>query len=107
MPILKIHGGTRSGVSLCHTCRHAHVRRGSAMGQELVVCQDTYPHVCVTYPVVECNAYRDRTLASLKDMTDIATLVNSDRRTGQVGFSSPEQDKRKDVKRDVPDNPFD
>lgn len=59
------------------------------MGQEAIVCQTVFDKpIAITYPVVECNEYRDSTLPSLTDMTKIAWIVNADRKTGRVGFMS-------------------
>ncbi len=106
---LKVHGGTLSGSSLCYSCTHSHWRRGAGIGQEVVYCQSVSyerPHL-ITYPIVSCSDYKDRNLPSLNEMTKIATYINSDRRTGRVGFTSPEQDKKNNVERDIPDTPFD
>lgn len=106
---IKIHGGTRGTTSLCYSCRGSHVRRGTGFSQEVVYCQAvSYERPQrITYPIVECGDYKDKNLPSLHDMTKIATFINSDRKTDKIGFSSPEDDKKKNVERETPDSPFD
>lgn len=92
MANLKIHGGTRDGfTSLCHTCSNSLIRKGSALGQELVVCQATHPNRQITYPIVECSDFYDKSLPSLRAMTDIATFINADKKTGKIGFVSADK----------------
>lgn len=87
MANLKIHGGTRDGfTSLCHTCSNSLIRKGSAMGQELVICQAIHPNRQITYPIVECSDFYDKSLPSLRAMNEIAYFINADKRTGKVGF---------------------
>jgi hypothetical protein len=106
---IKVHGGTRSGSGLCYSCQNSHVRRGAGIGQEVVLCQAASYHLPprITYPIVSCNEYRNRNLPSLGEMTKIATFINSDRRSGTIGFSTPDQDRKNNVERDIPDSPFD
>lgn len=111
MPI-KVHGGTRSGTELCRTCRNAFIRKGAAMGQEVIMCEASYPLAlhAITFPIVECNNYRDTTLPPLTELQKVAWVVNADRKTGRVGFTGPEK-MDKDAREAVNDevhagNPF-
>jgi hypothetical protein len=59
------------------------------VGQESIHCQQMFDRpVQITYPVVECNEYKDATLPSLSEMTKIAWVVKADKRTGTVGFTA-------------------
>lgn len=105
---LKVHNGTRSGESLCHTCGYAYVRKGAGFSQEIIKCEALYRDndATITWPVVECSSYYNKTLPSLKDMTAIAYFVNSDKKSGKIGFTSPDQDRNDKVERETPDSPF-
>ena len=91
---LKIHGwNTRSGEQqLCKTCSNAFIRKGTAHDQEVVMCEVMFEvPVRITYPIVECNKYRNANLPSLSDMNKIAWFLNSDKTTGRIGFTKPER----------------
>ena len=108
--MFKIYGHqTRSGkVELCRTCRHAHIHKGAANGQEMMVCQAIFENPFrVTYPIVECNEYRDATLPSLSDMNKVAWFINSDKVTGRVGFTRPDKTSQEDKDAVIDNNPLD
>ena len=89
---IKVHGGTRNTTALCYTCSKAHVRKGTAHGQEVVICNASYElPQRITYPIVECNDYKDTNLPSLSEMNRIAWFITADKRTGKVGFVSAEK----------------
>lgn len=86
---LKMLGGTRSEKPLCGSCSHVHIRRGSAIDQEMFFCGRFYEHpLPLPYPIVECNDYNDASLPSLHSMREIALFISVDKRTGKIGFVS-------------------
>lgn len=102
---LKMHGGTRSEKALCNSCSYAHIRKGSAIGQEMVFCGRFYEQpLRLRYPIVECNDYVDATLPSLRDMREIALFITTDKRTGKVGFVT--SDKADEKMHDEVESPF-
>lgn len=89
---VKIHGGTRGSKELCRSCSKAFIRKGTAHGQEVIICQEVFESPQrITFPVVECNEYSDATLPNLSEMNKIAWFITTDRRTGRVGFVTAEK----------------
>ena len=86
---LKIQGGTvRYGeLSLCQTCRYATVIRGPGLQDRIVNCgQITNGTARISFPVHSCTGYSDKRHPSLYEMEDIAWVLRSDVRKGQIGF---------------------
>jgi len=84
----KIKSGTRSAAHpLCNTCRWAVVIKGAAESQELIRCGAI--DQMIPFPVVECSDYANKNDAELRDMRQIAWVVDTNRR--RVGFMSPEK----------------
>ncbi len=85
----KISQGTATGLDtpLCHTCRRATIVRGPQLGHEIVSCDRlSAPHDRITFPVVSCTGYSDRSLTSLRDMEEIAWVLRSDTKRNRIGF---------------------
>lgn len=102
---LKMQNGTRGEKPLCGTCSYAHIRKGSAIGQEMFFCGRFYEHpLRLVYPIVECNDYNDATLPSLHSMKEIALFITVDKRTGKIGFVS--SDKADEKMHDEVESPF-
>ena len=73
--------------SLCLTCRYATIVRGRSLGAEVVECaQLSIAHKRIAFPVVTCSDYNDRRRASLREMEEIAWILRSDTRKGDIGF---------------------
>ncbi len=54
---------SKSPEALCRTCVYAHIARGERKREQIVFC--TYGHVReITFNVVECTDYRNRTVAN-------------------------------------------
>jgi hypothetical protein len=86
---LKIQGGTvRYGESsLCLTCRHATVVRGPGLQDRIVNCgQIINGAPRISFPVHSCTGYVDKRHPSLYEMEDIAWVLRSGARKGQIGF---------------------
>jgi hypothetical protein len=84
----RIHQATTTGqdTPLCQTCRWATIVRGPGLNQEIVSCGRLADDGRITFPVVSCTSYADRSLTSLRDMEDIAWILRSDSRRNQIGF---------------------
>lgn len=76
---------TGDGTPLCHTCRWATIVRGPQLGHEIVSCARVSDDR-ITFPVVSCTSYLDRSLTSLRDMEDVAWILRSDARRKEIGF---------------------
>ena len=86
---VKIKGGTarHDEASLCLTCRYATIVRGPSLGDEIIECaQLSTAHKRIAFPVVACSDYSDRRRASLREMEEIAWVLRSDTRKGEIGF---------------------
>jgi hypothetical protein len=86
---LKIQGGTaRYGEpSLCLTCRYATVIRGPGLQDQIVSCGQVGNGMGrIPFPVHSCSGYSDKRHPSLYEMEDIAWVLRSDVRKGQIGF---------------------
>ena len=80
------------GESKCQTCSKAHIQRGFRETEEVVVCQATYPEHRVRFRVRECSSYNELERQTLKQMEDIAWVVEprgSKRKAGFVHASEP------------------
>lgn len=84
--LVKIKDGTRSGQSLCRTCRFAHNIRGASDSQELTKCSALERQV--PFSVVECNKYENKATPGLWDMKEIAWVLSTDKQK-KFGFQSP------------------
>lgn len=78
-----------SWAGLCKDCQNSIVREDN-QGRRELICQATYhlPRRLKAPPVV-CNSYRLERGADYSTMKEIAWIVNSDKKTGKIGFLSP------------------
>lgn len=83
------------GKSLCETCVNAHIARGFRESEEIVHCQATYPDHRVSFRIRECSGFTEKKRQTLKQMEDIAWLLDPKGTSRKVGFVSPD-DSRKD-----------
>lgn len=86
---IKIRGGTASNgaPSLCLTCRYATFVKGASLRDEIVECsQLSYGRNRATFPVTLCTEYSDRRQPSLRAMEEIAWVLRSDPKKGEIGF---------------------
>jgi hypothetical protein len=82
----KVRGGTPKTISpLCLGCRQAFIARGLNR-EELVYCGGIGPPFRVTFPVVECNRFDDKSQPPIYEMQNIAWIVRS-RNRGPMGFT--------------------
>lgn len=88
---VKIHGGTAPGNSgsLCHSCRHATIVRGSSQSEEVIECARVSSEKPINFAVKFCTKYSDRAMPSLDHMEDIAWILRTDVKRRQVGFVRP------------------
>jgi hypothetical protein len=86
---ISVKGGTadHGRASLCESCRSSTIVRGARLGEEIVECARlSFENARVPFPVVSCSDYSDRSRPSLREMEEIAWVLKSDPRRGQVGF---------------------
>lgn len=79
--------------SLCATCMHALVIRGSRPSEMRVICQASFSTapLDITWHVTDCTSYQDKTTVSLTQMEKIAYRFSVDDRKKTMGFRTPEQ----------------
>jgi hypothetical protein len=83
---IKIHGGTAnaSNTPLCYSCKHATVVQGTSARHEIIDC--TLLDARITFPVTFCNKHIHRQHPTLWEMEDIAWVLRTDAKRGQIGF---------------------
>lgn len=81
----KVYKGTpKSGRSLCQTCSHGHCVKGFNESQEVQYC--SFFGEKVNFPVASCNRWSAGNSASIRDMRQIAWVIQS-RNRGTWGFN--------------------
>jgi hypothetical protein len=84
-----IKGGTATHdqPSLCLSCRHATVVRGPSLRHEIVECdQLSFGNRRVTFPVMSCSNYANRSHPTIREMEETAWILRSDPHRNQIGF---------------------
>ena len=83
---IKVHGGTaREGEpSLCLGCRYAAVVEVTSAKHQIVHCSRLAERV--RFRVTSCTEFISRQHPSLYHMEDIAWVLRTDARRGQIGF---------------------
>lgn len=78
------------GPSLCESCVHARVTKGYRESEQLVICDHGYPEREVKFPVRSCSGFVEVKRQTLKQMEDIAWLIQPRGSKRQAGFVSPD-----------------
>ena len=76
------------GPSLCETCVHGHVEKGYRESEVRTFCEATYRTHAVRFRVRECSGYTERKRQTLKQMEDIAWLLQPRGPKRTAGFAS-------------------
>jgi hypothetical protein len=89
---IHVRNGTPAGnVSLCHTCRYAHIQQGYADSEEQVRCGYFYEQVrAVQFPVRACTDYVSKLVQTVYEMEKVAVILDAKeiaKRHGTAGFS--------------------
>ena len=86
MEIYIKNGSPMNGPSICESCSWGFVARGYRETELLVVCRMLYPERRMRFPVRLCSAYTERNRPGMKQMEDIALILDrSDLKRG-AGF---------------------
>jgi hypothetical protein len=83
-------GRTQKNESLCNSCYWAHIQRGFAESEEVILCAFLTPSRLVPFKVSQCTDYSDKRVPSRKDMEDIAWIIRTKDVNRQVGFAKEE-----------------
>jgi hypothetical protein len=86
MSIVIRNGRPQASESLCNSCYWAHIQRGFAESEELILCAFLTPARLVPFKVNQCTDYNDKRIPSRKDMEDIAWIIRTKDVNRQAGF---------------------
>jgi hypothetical protein len=78
--------------SLCNSCYWAHIQRGFAESEEIILCAFLRPARLVPFKVGMCTDYNDKRVPSKADMEEIAWIIRTKDVNRQVGFTKKEMD---------------
>jgi hypothetical protein len=81
-------GKPQTSESLCNSCYWAHIQRGFAESEEIILCAFLRPARLVPFKVSQCTDYEDKRIPSKRDMEDIAWIIRTKDVNRQVGFSN-------------------
>src|SRR5215472_9838438 len=87
-------GKLQTSVSLCNTCYWAHIQRGFADSEEVILCAFLRPPHTVSFKVSYCTDYNDKRVPSRADMEEIAWIIRTKDVNRQVGFTREDQDQQ-------------
>lgn len=73
--------------SLCNSCYWAHIQRGFAESEEIILCAFLRPVRLVPFKVSQCTDYNDKRVPSKSDMEEIAWIIRTKDINRQVGFT--------------------
>jgi hypothetical protein len=93
MTVIRIRSGTPQRCeSLCNSCYWAHIQRGFAESEEVVLCAFLRPARPVPFKVSQCTDYSDKRIPSKRDMEEIAWIIRSKGINRPMGFASQDED---------------
>ena len=72
---------------LCNSCYWAHIQRGFAESEEVILCAFLRQPHAVPFKVSFCTDYNDKRVPSKADMEEIAWIIRTKDVNRQVGFS--------------------
>jgi hypothetical protein len=79
-------GAPIDGSSLCETCSWGFIARGYRETELLVVCMTLYPERRMPFPVRDCSAYLEKNRPAVKQMEDIALVLDRSDLKRDAGF---------------------
>jgi len=90
-------GKPQTSESLCNSCYWAHIQRGFAESEEVILCAFLRQPHAVSFKVSYCTNYNDKRVPSKADMEEIAWIIRTKDINRQVGFINdgepePEED---------------
>jgi hypothetical protein len=81
-------GKPQTTESLCNSCYWAHIQRGFAESEEVILCAFLRQAHTVPFKVSQCTDYNDKRAPSKADMEEIAWIIRTKGVNRQVGFAS-------------------
>lgn len=95
-------GKPRASESLCNSCYWAHIQRGFAESEEVILCAFLRPARLVPFKVCQCTDYNDKRVPSKTEMEEIAWIIRTKDVNRQVGFASSSEKDNSDEMEIVP-----
>jgi hypothetical protein len=92
--LVKVYRGTRiqEAENLCHTCRHAHIIRGTRDDDEIIMCGAAVMRTTrITFKVTECTEYLDHREPSYHELYEQAWILRRATRRRPAGFVRPKE----------------
>lgn len=87
MTIVIRNGRAQVTESLCNSCYWAHIQRGFAESEEVILCAFLRPARLVPFKVSQCTDYNDKRIPSKSEMEEIAWIIRSKTVNRQAGFA--------------------
>ena len=83
-------GAALDGASLCETCTYGFIARGYRETELLVVCTTLYPERQLHFPVRACTCYLEKNRPVMKQMEEIAIVLDRSDLKPEAGFVRPD-----------------
>ena len=80
---------------LCNSCYWAHIQRGFAESEEVILCAFLRQPHRVPFKVSYCTDYSDKRVPSKADMEEIAWIIRAKDVNRQLGFSNDREEEEK------------
>ena len=93
MTLIIRNGRPVTSESLCNSCYWAHIQRGFAESEEVILCAFLRQPHTVPFKVSYCTDYRDKRVPSKADMEEIAWIIRTKDVNRPVGFSNAAEEK--------------
>lgn len=87
MAVIIRNGKPQATESLCNSCYWAHIQRGFAESEEVILCAFLRQARLVPFKVSQCTDYNDKRVPSRRDMEEIAWIIRTKDVNRQVGFA--------------------
>ena len=87
--------------SLCNSCYWAHIQRGFAESEEIILCAFLRPARLVPFKVSQCSDYHDKRIPSRRDMEEIAWIIRTKNVNRQAGFTKEQADRELEKEDDL------
>ena len=91
MTMIRVQGGTPNRTeSLCDSCYWAHIQKGYAESEEVVICAFLRAARLIPFRVRTCTDYSDKRIPTKRDMEEIAWIIRTKDVNRRVGFATEE-----------------
>jgi hypothetical protein len=100
MTVIIRNGRPLTSESLCNSCYWAHIQRGFAESEEVILCAFLRQPHRVTFKVSYCTDYSDKRVPSKADMEEIAWILRTKDVNRQVGFTNQAEEAEEEEKQE-------